>query len=74
MASAKQLKAWLASAKKNATEANKKVKKLEGELKKALAKEKADAAKKKTASKKKAAPRKKAASKKGCAKKKGCKK
>ena len=73
--SSKQIKKWIAANKKALTEIQRKIKKFEGELKKAEAAEKKAAAKKKAAPKKKAvkkaAPKKKAgAKKKAVAKKK----
>jgi hypothetical protein len=57
MASSKQIKLWIASRKKAVAKMGKEIKKFEGDLKKAVAKEKA-APKKKPAPKKKAAPKK----------------
>ena len=68
MASSKQLKKWIASNKKNLVAIQKKIKKFEGDLKKAEAAEKKAAARKKAVSKKKSPAKKKAP-----AKKKGCK-
>ena len=71
MASSKQLKQWIVANKKALTAIQKKIKKFEGDLKKAEAAEKKAAAKKKPI--KKAAPKKKAPAKKKAAPKKKAK-
>ena len=77
MATSKQIKLWIAAKKKSVVKLQKelnaakaRIKKLEGDMKKAVAAEKKAAAKKKAATKKKAAPKKKKAAKKKAAPKK----
>ncbi len=79
MASSKLIKRWISDKKKTVARIDKelkaareRIKKLDSDLKKAVAKEKAAAAKKKAVPKKKAAPKKKAVPKKKAAKRKGC--